>query len=1012
MGDYGRKISNFNPNANYNLVRYGGDTPITEMELNETQMLLSHKVKALSQSVIGERFLEGGTISLNTDTNEFTIQNQGLINEGRPLYITKLKGTLNNDETIYLDIFDKEVDKDSEIKLNGNLQETQTVENHLLDPRLEGIETARRMQTCFDLVKATSRFEYTSNDPIINIGDNINQSKLGLNSKLMRLEGNSYQDPTTLAIEFVGTPLEDGNYLVEVVTTGENLFNINAQFEGCDYEVVNNSLEVSPRIANSWNGLTYKSNVKPNTDYTLQCEVEGKTMIHVLNENKEILAIGNRTTFNTGDNNIVYIVFHVGCGKTVENEKAIYRNISLTEGAIYKSYSSSRQSVLGLYLSHPLARIGEYADVLYQNAQNKWNIAKRTKTTKFVGSELINGKGWTLIQEGELTNCFILENACPPSLSNESEETNLNNYALPKSYSELWANDIEGSAISVSGHLVVRLSLEKAPTLEVFKTLLKTNPMEVTHILHDHEIIEDVQVSNHNTRMFSLNEEEVEEVDKPSSFTYKGQGNVIRINENRNGYTSKVHIEGDTTYSLPLSLSSASPYQEYDKKEGTITNKNNVEYREWEDVEVNYKMEKNTVYTVSFVAKTPLICEIPCAKVYPTLKAGEEFIHSFNSQDNVDFQFKIWSPINEVATIENLQLFKGEFARVPQVTPFSMNSGLNLKSVGENGEVDVQAIEYKYRGHFQPLTTLRSLPNGECDCIKENEYGVYEYHKVTEEITFTGRERLTLVELTEDKIVVDFVKALPKALPTKNGNTYCNTIQAIETLDNEVNTISILEGGIVRLSLNPLVLTTQDTTGVAKYLQDNVTTLVYSVEKEVFECNMFDVHVFKGETTVTLEGLTPSVFKCETRENEGVGVYTFNNTTNLMFTGVAPSKVTYVANFKPKLVEEEGHVYIPLATRVLGQLKDLRIFDPHKVDIVNEDKDLTTGIYTTVKALRQNGTLKYKSTLSDKDERGNYNRMTVAYYDVTGEVNFHTEKYAITYDLDGDIVSKELIKQW
>lgn len=1011
MGDYG-KLSNFNPEANFNLVRFGGDTPITEMELNEAQMLLSHKVKALSQSVIGERFLEGGTISLNTDTNEFTIQNQGLINEGRPLYITKLKGTLNNDETIYLDIYDKEIDKDSVIKLNGNLQEETTVLNNLLDPRLEGIETARRMQTCFDLVKATSRYEFTSTDPVINIGESENKSKLGFNSKLLSLEGNTIQDPTTLEIEFVGKPQGD-RYLVEVVTTGENLFNTNIQFEGCEYLTLGtNDLEIYPSVANSWNGLTCKLNVKPNMDYVLQCEVEGKTMIQVLNEDRDILAIGNKTTFNTGDSNIVYIVFHVGCGKTIKGEKAKYTNISLTEGTVYRSYTQSRQSVLGLSLPQHLAKVGDFKDLLYQDASNNWNIDKHTKTTKFMGQETINGKGWTLAQEGDTTNCFILENACPSSVSNDRGDTNFNNYALPKSYNELWTNDIEGSAISVSGHLVVRLSKEKAPSLEVFKNLLKTNNMEVTHPIYEVETLKDVEVLNRTSRMFTLNKDEVEDEEVPSTFTYKGVGNTIHINEQRNGYTSKVYIEGKSTYELPLELS-ASPYQLFSEKEGTITNENKIDYREWEDVEVIHKMDKNTDYTLSFIAKTDVICELPCANIFPTLKAGEHFIHTFNSKDTTDLQFKIWSPVNGEAIIEDVHLFRGKFNVIPRVSTFSNSQGLSLKSEGSNeGEVDIQPIEYKYRGHYQPLTDLRSLPNGACDYIEEGENGTYYYHKVTDEVTFTGREKLTLVEETEDRIVVEFVKALNNALPTTEGNTYCDTIQARTTLEEGVKAISIVGDGKVRIAMNTNVLTTKDTTGVSKYLKDNSTTLVYNIEEEVYECNMFDVKVFIGDTTVTLEGLTPSKFKCETRENEGVGVYTFNDTTNLMFTGLAPSSVTYVANFKPRLVEEEGHVYVPIATRVLGELKDLRIFDPNKVDFVNEDKDLTTGVYTTVKALRQNGTLKYKSILSDKDARGNYTRMTVRYYDITGEVNFYTEKYAITYDLDGDIVSKELIKQW
>lgn len=1015
MGDYA-KISNFNPDANFSLVRFGGDTPITELELNETQMLLSHRIKALTQSVIGDRFLEGGTIALNTETNEFIVRNQALINEGRNIYVTVLKGILNSDETIYLDVYEKEITKDSEIKLHGNTQETSTVSNTLLDPRLEGIETARRMQICYDLVKEVSRVELTSTDPIVNIGGATNKSKLGVNSKLLQIEGNSYQHPDNLDIDFVGTPI-DGKYVIDITTTGDNLFKLNTTYEGTDYEVGLNSLTVKPKTVNTWNGLTCKLSLNKNTMYAFQCQIQGKTMIQVLDMNKQIIAVGNKCTFDTKNNDFVYITFYCGCGETLEGEKAVFSNIMLYQGTQFKNIAMSQQSTQRILMPMALAKVGNYKDILTQNSLDEWNIYKNTKTTKFNGKELINGKGWTLALEGETTNCFKLEKACTPSHNNDEVETNLNTYALPKSYNEVWTTEIVGSAVNTSGDLVVRLTKEVAPSLDVFKNLLGTNNMEVTFPIYKTEVIEDVVIEQTNlTKALSLDGEEESVITN----SYKGVNNVITIEEPKNGYTNNVYIEGNTVYTLPLDFKE-SQYLNYDKGTNIISNLNKSEFRSWDEVEALHKLDKNTDYTISFVAKTDLMCEIPCAEAYPTVQANERYTIQFNSKENEDFKIKIWSSNPDVvASIENLQLYIGKVNPIPTIVStksISNPTGLTLESKGlKDGELDVQKLMYKLRGFDSPLTDLRSLPNGEKDLVTEHEDEKYYYHKKIDQLQLTGREMKELVGTTpQGKLIVDLTKVITKAQPTTQGNTYCDKFKVKSEIEKaDIKGICITPESKIRIVVDPSELETPDVAGVTKLLKDTTPTITYTlVKEEVYECPKFDTRIFMGHTKVTLGG-TDLITKitCSTRENEGLGLYTLDGTTNILFNGISPSKVTYVANFQPKLEAKEGHVYIPLATRVRGELVDLRIFDPNVVDFVNEAKDLTTGVYTVVKALRQNGTIKYSSTLSDKDERGNYTILTVRHYDPTGKIQYRKEKYRLNYDLDGDMISKELMKQW
>ena len=296
MGDYG-KLSNFNSKANFSMVRFGADTPITECELNEVQQIQDYKHKQLAK-VIGDRFTkigkmqyvsseevenlylpskttyrlcdiftdptkvrttgkwetesifnsvwsgtEGSTLEFSfrgekltlvvqtarasglskvylndtlikeldffsmeftqnveiltidnlnpNQTNTFKIECLGVFDEnhlaynvgrisnirlygfkiegepiyldkihlkdndilveGQPIHISEVVAPFKEGQTAYLKVSEKDIDKDSNIKSYGNEQSEETEDNTLLDPRLEGIETARRKQICYDL---------------------------------------------------------------------------------------------------------------------------------------------------------------------------------------------------------------------------------------------------------------------------------------------------------------------------------------------------------------------------------------------------------------------------------------------------------------------------------------------------------------------------------------------------------------------------------------------------------------------------------------------------------------------------------------------------------------------------------------------------------------------------------------------------------------------------------------------------------------------------------------------
>lgn len=149
MGDFS-KLSNFNPDANFKLVRIGADSPVLEVELNEMQDISEARYKNLIKSYFGNAVQGEGTYLYNNNT--LTIQNESAFVDGNVIEITTLSLNLDEGEKAYLKVWEDTIKTGDLIRYKGNQQETRTVPNTLLDLRV-GTETSRRIQVKYDLVK-------------------------------------------------------------------------------------------------------------------------------------------------------------------------------------------------------------------------------------------------------------------------------------------------------------------------------------------------------------------------------------------------------------------------------------------------------------------------------------------------------------------------------------------------------------------------------------------------------------------------------------------------------------------------------------------------------------------------------------------------------------------------------------------------------------------------------------------------------------------------------------------
>jgi len=86
-------------------------------------------------------------------------------------------------------------------------------------------------------------------------------------------------------------------------------------------------------------------------------------------------------------------------------------------------------------------------------------------------------------------------------------------------------------------------------------------------------------------------------------------------------------------------------------------------------------------------------------------------------------------------------------------------------------------------------------------------------------------------------------------------------------------------------------------------------------------------------------------------------------------------------------------------------------YDKMKLATLNmyaSGKDVN-GVYTIIEYKRTNGTLYMRSTASNPNADGKYQTITVEYFEPDGQTKFDEEVWTITYDVDGNIVSKVVL---
>lgn len=150
MADF-EKRSNYNKDAGVVQVKIGFEKPVLEVELNEMQEIQRQRVKDVIQAVVPNGVLHGGTYTYSNGI--FKIQEVTAIIEGEIIYIPSLQISAENDDIIYIKVWEKEITATTVMKAYGN-EQGEVIPNYIVDSRV-GQETSRRIVLAYDLVKST-----------------------------------------------------------------------------------------------------------------------------------------------------------------------------------------------------------------------------------------------------------------------------------------------------------------------------------------------------------------------------------------------------------------------------------------------------------------------------------------------------------------------------------------------------------------------------------------------------------------------------------------------------------------------------------------------------------------------------------------------------------------------------------------------------------------------------------------------------------------------------------------
>lgn len=158
--------SNYNKEANFSLIRFGADAPLLETELNEMQEIQRQKIKEVVKRALPNSILEGDLTYAN---GTFTIKDAVITVDGEIVYIPSAQLSAVNGDSIYLKVWEKEVNRNSILKKYG-YEKGATIPNKMFDARI-GEETSRRLVVVYDLVKTQP-----TSESYLKLGDVVNGS--------------------------------------------------------------------------------------------------------------------------------------------------------------------------------------------------------------------------------------------------------------------------------------------------------------------------------------------------------------------------------------------------------------------------------------------------------------------------------------------------------------------------------------------------------------------------------------------------------------------------------------------------------------------------------------------------------------------------------------------------------------------------------------------------------------------------------------------------------------------
>lgn len=140
MGSFDRD-SKFKSNAGFSSVLFGRQKPITELELNETQLIQNNQMRRIVANIVGDGVNDLSAITYKNSV--LTVGDCFFSCSGFLIKNTGLSINLADGETAYLQVWEETVTYLDTLKEEGNQQSSVVVDNTILDEDIGG-ETTRR----------------------------------------------------------------------------------------------------------------------------------------------------------------------------------------------------------------------------------------------------------------------------------------------------------------------------------------------------------------------------------------------------------------------------------------------------------------------------------------------------------------------------------------------------------------------------------------------------------------------------------------------------------------------------------------------------------------------------------------------------------------------------------------------------------------------------------------------------------------------------------------------------